>query len=405
MEHKMHICFLQYSLVGGGAERKVCTLANYFAAQGHQVEIGLFGTDTIAYPLDARVKVTFLRRVNYEYKNNTEKRFYFLKQGCLNAASGLLKIVSKKAGLKFQKHFEKVNDYTLPIRRYILNRQDAVFITMMVSTYLAVLTVMAPYWNEKITVPYLVMDCSDPKRNADREMDRKRMACYPKASRVLVMTQEAKKYFSEEIQKKCIVIPNPLRDDLPKAYTGERRKAVVNFCRLTRQKNLALLIDAFNLFHQTHPDFRLELYGQGELKEELEQKIQALHLERCAAILPFDPDVHQKIRDCAMFVSSSDWEGWSNSVMEALALGLPTISTDCDFGPRDMIKDHENGILTPVGNAEALAGAIAEIADDPVFSAELSKKALGVWTRFNTNVIGKKWLDLVEEVSKERGPS
>jgi glycosyltransferase involved in cell wall biosynthesis len=236
-------------------------------------------------------------------------------------------------------------------------------------------------------------------------VDRKRTESYPKASRVLVMTQEAKNYFSEEIQKKCVVIPNPLRDDLPEPYTGERRKVVVNFCRLTRQKNLPLLIDAFALFHQTHPDYRLELYGQGELQEELEQKIEALHLQYSVSILPFDSNVHQKIRDCAMFVSSSDWEGWSNSVMEALALGLPTISTDCDFGPRDMIKDHENGILTPVGNVEALAGAMAEIADDPVFSAELSKKAAGVRTMYAAHVIGKKWLDLVEEVSKERGPS
>ena len=69
MEHKQRICFLQYNLQGGGAERKVCTLANYFAAQGHQVEIGLFGVNTVAYQLDQRVHVTFLRRENYEYKN------------------------------------------------------------------------------------------------------------------------------------------------------------------------------------------------------------------------------------------------------------------------------------------------------------------------------------------------
>lgn len=402
MEHKLHICFLQYNLLGGGAERKVCTLANYFAAQGHEVEIGLFGVNEVAYQLDDRVKVTFLRRMNYEYKNQAEKRIYKIKQGCLNAVGGLLKIVSRKAGLKFQKHFEKINDYTLPIQRYILNRKDAVFISMMVSAYLAVLRVMDPYWNKKIPVPYLVMDCSDPKRNADQEVDRKRTESYPKASRVLVMTQEAKNYFSEEIQKKCVVIPNPLRDDLPEPYIGERRKVVVNFCRLTRQKNLPLLIDAFALFHQTHPDYRLELYGQGELQEGLEKKIKEMGLERCAAILPFDANVHQKIRDCAMFVSSSDWEGWPNSVMEALALGLPTISTDCDFGPRDMIRDHENGILVPVGDIGTLTVAMSEIADSISLAENLSKEAAKIREHYNVNLIGKQWIGLLDTVLKDR---
>lgn len=402
MEYKQHICFLQYNLQGGGAERKVCTLANYFAKQGHTVEIGLFGVNTIAYRLDERVKVTFLRRNSFEYKNHTEKHVYKIKAACLNAVGNLLGIVNKKAAVKFQKHFEKIYDYTLPIQRFILNRPDAVFITMMVSSYLEILRVMNRYWGEKISVPYLVMDCSDPKKNADQETDRKRTENYPKASRVLVMTQEAKNYFCEEIQKKCVVIPNPLRDDFPEPCDGKRRKVITNFCRLNRQKNLPLLIDAFMIFHQNHPDYRLELYGQGELKEELEQQIKKLGLENCASILPFDPNVHQIIRECAMFVSSSDWEGFPNSVLEALALGLPTISTDCDFGPRDMIRDHENGILTPVGDTRALAHGMAEIADDPVFAERLSLEAIKIRKIYDVKAIGEKWLDLIEEVSKER---
>lgn len=403
MAHKLHLVFLQYNLQGGGAERKICTLANYFTEQGHFVEIGLFGVNEVAYQLDERVKVTFLRRSCFEYKSNTEKRLYKIKVGCLDAASAILKAVNKRAGMKFQKHFEKMNDYTLPIQRYILNRPDAVFISMMVSAYLAVLRVMKPYWKETIPVPYLVMDCSDPKRNADRETDQKRTANYPKASRVLVMTQEAKAYFSKDIQKKSFVIPNPVRDDLPEPYAGDRRKVIVNFCRLSQQKNLLLLIDAFASFHQKHPEYRLELYGQGELEQSLKQKISDAGLEEYAAILPFDPNVHEKIRDCAMFVSSSDWEGFPNSVMEALAIGLPVVSTDCDFGPRDMIRDHENGILVPVGDADAMAAAMTEIAEDPPLSERLSKEAVKIREKYHVNTIGRQWLDLIEEVSKERG--
>ena len=401
MEHKQHICFLQYNLQGGGAERKVCTLANYFAAQGHTVEVGLFGANNIAYPLDERIKVTFLRRENYEYRSNVETCIYTVRSILLQLSFNLLKIVSRSLAVKVKKHFDKSLNYTSPIQRYILNRPDAVFITMMVSTYLEVLKVMERYWKEQIPVPYLVMDCSDPKRNADREMDRKRTDKYPRASRVLVMTQEAKAYFNDEIQKKCEVIPNPIRDDLPAPYHGERRKTVVTYCRLNRQKNLPLLLDAFDLFHKRFQEYSLEIYGEGEEREALYSLIWEKGLDMAVTIQPFDPKVHQKIKDCAMFVSSSDWEGFPNSVLEALALGMPVISTDCDYGPRDMIEDHVNGLLTPVGDVQALTDAMIELAESPALAQALGEKAVAVRDKYASEIICRQWLDLIEEVKKE----
>jgi len=249
----MKICFLQYSLGGGGAERKVCTLANYFVNQGHFVEIGLFGQNRIAYDLDERVKLTFINRESYEYKNDFEKVLYKCRASVENMITSAAGILGDQFRERFAGHYKKKNNYTHPIQRFILNRSDSVFITMMVSTYLAVLKVMEPYWKGIIPVPYLVMDCSDPKKNADAEMDRARTNNYPRASRVLVMTQEAKAYFSPAIQSKCVVIPNPVRDDLPEPYMGERRKIIVDYCRLNRQKNLPMLIEAFTIFHKRNP--------------------------------------------------------------------------------------------------------------------------------------------------------
>ena len=142
MNKKMHICFLQYSLRGGGAERKVCTLANYFASCGHTVEIGLFGANDIAYKLDEMVKVTFIRRNSFEYKNKAGKAVYKLKSGVTSAAGSVLSAVNKKSGSRFKAHFNKINDYTLPFQRYILSRPNAVFISRIVSVYLEVLRVM-----------------------------------------------------------------------------------------------------------------------------------------------------------------------------------------------------------------------------------------------------------------------
>ncbi len=400
---KPKICFLQYSLRGGGAERKVCTLANYFANQGYDVEIGLFGINETAYTLDDRVNVTFIDRVSYEYKNGIEKVCFQCKEKLESLLTFVSGMGGKKIQGKFEAHYKNKNNYLDPIRRYIANRPDTVFISMMVSVYLTVVRVMEPYWKSDIPVPYLVMECNDPKKNADSQMDHDRTMNYPRATRVLAQTQGAKEYFSPEIQAKCVVIPNPVRDDLPDPYTGKRRKVIVNYCRLNRQKNLPLLLEAFTEFGRKFPEYKLEIYGEGELLSELNSKIIDLGIADKACIYPFDSNIHKKIRDCAMYVSSSDWEGFPNSTLEALAIGLPTIATDCDFGPRDMIRDHENGLLVPTGEVNALTKAMTELAESPELSEKISKEAIKVREIFSVDRIGQQWINIINEVAKEKG--
>lgn len=406
MGEKRKICFLQYNLQGGGAERKVCTLANFFVAKGYDVEIGLFGRNIVAYELDERVKLTFIDRSTYEYWGDLERICYKIVSCCLSAAGSALSLFSKKAEQRFKAHYHKKYNYTLPIKSFILHRSDALLITMMVQPYNEIMRIIERDFKKgRIQNPYIVMECNNPKPGLDANTadDERRDKYYPLASRCVAMTQGIVDYFSEDIKSKSVVIPNPIRDDLPDAYEGDRRKAIVNFCRLNRQKNLPLLIDAFALFHRDHQDYTLELYGQGELLQELQNRIQEVDISDCAHIYPFDPHIHEKIKDCAMFVSSSDWEGFPNSVMEALAIGLPTVSTNCDFGPRDMIRDHENGLLVPVNDVKALSRAMAELADNPDLSERLSCAAVKVRGKYNVDVIGQKWVELINEVAEERG--
>ena len=401
----LHICFLQYNLRGGGAERKVCTLANYFAEQGHRVEIGLFGVNTVAYSLHPDIRLTFLRRENYEYRSTLEKLLFSAKKKAVKAALMIAGLFSKQLGKRIETHFHKKFDYTQPIRRFIENRPDAVFISMMAQAYNEIMRIIEKdVKSGKLRIPYIVMECSNPTPGLDANArdDGLRKKYYPMASRCVAMTQGVVNLFDERIREKSMVIPNPLRGDLPALYSGKRRNTVVNYCRLHRAKNLPLLIDAFAAFHQKHPEFSLEIYGEGDLQEGLLAQIDRLGLSKVAHIYPFDPAIHQKIRDCAMFVSSSDWEGFPNSVMEAMAIGLPTISTDCDFGPRDMIRDHENGLLVPVGDADALSGAMAELANDPALSARMSQEAVKARETYRADTIGQRWLSLIEEVKTER---
>jgi glycosyltransferase involved in cell wall biosynthesis len=187
-----------------------------------------------------------------------------------------------------------------------------------------------------------------------------------------------------------------LNPALPPAYHGERKKSIVSFCRITPQKNLKLLIDAYAIVCNKYPDYCLEIYGDGEGKAELLDYLKMKQLDSRVDVKPFDATLHKKILDNAMFVSSSDYEGMSNSMLEAMAIGLPTICTDCPAGgARAIIRDHENGLLVPVRNVQALANAMLEMIENPSLAQKLSENGALLREELNVETIAKRWMELL----------
>ena len=224
---------------------------------------------------------------------------------------------------------------------------------------------------------------------------------YGRANHMVFQSPDARKWYVENIGIDGPVIFNPVKGDLPEPYSGERKKRIVNFCRICRQKNPFLLLDAFEKFHDGHPDYELWLYGDEEPteKEYVQDFLKAVSGSKCSSaihIMPAISNIHETIRDCAMFVSSSDYEGMSNSMLEAMALGLPTVCTDCPAGgARAIIEDGVNGLLTPVGDADALYKAMKEIAENPALAKKLSENGVKIRETQNTERIIKKWTEIV----------
>lgn len=171
----------------------------------------------------------------------------------------------------------------------------------------------------------------------------------------------------------------------------------MTFCRLEKQKNLPMLLRAFADFRETHPDYRLEIYGNGSEREGLVGEVKSLGLEGCASIFPGRPDVHKAVRDAAMFVLPSDYEGLSNSMLEAMAMGMPVICTDCPCGGARMaIRGRGEWDLVPVGDGRALCNAMGCVADDRAFADGIASRATDVRNLFSARSICEKWIGVME---------
>lgn len=227
---------------------------------------------------------------------------------------------------------------------------------------------------------------------------------FPKADNVVFQSPDVQKWYETNMGVKGQVIFNPVKSDLPKRYIGERQKKIVNFCRISDQKNLELLIEAFLKLHEDHQEYELYVYGDavGNGAEGYLERIKNIMAEKdvnhCIHLLGGCSDIHEKIRDYAMFVSSSDFEGMSNSMLEAMAIGLPVVCTDCPAGgARAVIKDHENGILVPIRDAERMYQAMKEVIENPEFANHLSQNAVCIREEQSLENIIEKWMEIIRD--------
>lgn len=350
------IIFFADRLSSGGAERVTSVLANGLAEKGYKVTLVLMNRDTVAYKINPQVKL-----IELEEQIGKRDSLYYLKK---------YRAVSKN-----------------------LVNMDAVISLAMPQTNLYI-AFAAKLHHKKLVLSERNDPASYP---SERILRWGRNFTYYLADRLVFQTNDAKKYFKDCLQKKGSIIPNPISEGLPERYFGVREKRVVNFCRLEPQKNLKLLLSSFEKFSKMFPDYRLEIYGSGVQENELRDLIKEKGFSERVSLKPNDSAVHEKVRNAAMFVSSSDYEGISNSMIEAMAIGLPVVCTNCPSGgARMMIDNGINGILVPVGDEAALYNAMRMITEDPKLAEKLSLNAVNIRER----LAGKKIVDLWEEVIK-----
>lgn len=324
------IVFVIPDMPGGGTERVVALLANEYARRNMETAILLFAGNQKAYPLDEKVEVI---------------------------------TVGEPSGGKLRVRLDRVKK----MRQYY--RQNPACQIWAFSVMGAVFSAIA-VWGRRKGHLFLVSERNDPNRYEHPHI---RNFFYRFADVIVCQTKDARDSFPKTIREKSIVISNPVDVGNLQSYTGEREKRIVAVGRLEPQKNHKLLLEAFQIFCHNHPDYTLWLYGKGELEAELKKLAVILKIDECVRFAGFSERVKEEINSAAMFVLSSDYEGISNSMLEAIALGVPVIATDCPIGgSKAYIENGRNGLLVPVGEKEALAEAMERLADDPELSRQIS---------------------------------
>lgn len=197
--------------------------------------------------------------------------------------------------------------------------------------------------------------------------------------------------------KNMEVIPNSASFSVPRVSDCVNKRAIA-VGRLDYQKGFDKLIEAWKLVHEQCLDWRLDIFGQGEWKEMLDDMIDRNHLSDVVHINAPTKAIGEEYANSSMIVMSSNFEGFGMVLIEGMMCGIPAISFDCKCGPSDIIEDGENGLLVKSGDIDGLAKAIISLAKNDNLRKRYGRNALKVADKYDEETIMQKWQDCYSSV-------
>lgn len=220
----------------------------------------------------------------------------------------------------------------------------------------------------------------------------------PCADGAVFQTEEARGWFPAKLQKKAKVIYNVVDSNFfETTYCGEND--IVTVGRISPQKNHVLLIKAFKKVHEKFPEERLVICGRTQTELGIEELIRNLDLEDSVVLVGQKDNVPEILSKAKLFVLSSDYEGMPNALMEAMAVGVPAVSTDCPCGgPKELFGKRLENLLTPVGDIDALADKIIFLLKNNGERENIGRELKQRAQLFRVDEVGQKWIDYIEKL-------
>ena len=352
----MNILFTLASLGSGGAERVVTLLANRMNAMGHQVGIICLKYDDVYYKTDEGVTVKMA-----EHLGHSLPELFWL-------------------------------------RKYIRQEKPDVVIAFTEGVYC--FTIAALLGTQ---IPVIASERLDPSAMTWKRNLLKRLLL-PYADWLVVQTRTIKEYFPKRIQKKTSVIFNPVSltpSPSPKGEENgkseEKMNRIISVARLFPQKNQEMMIRAFAKIAKKYLDWELVIYGEGPLRDKFEDLVSSLNLQE-KVLLPGRTDsVIEKLQKSKIFCLSSDYEGMSNSMIEAICVGLPVVSTKVS-GTDELILDGVNGLLVNIGDEQGMTDALERLIQDDELMRQMGEANRKKASLFQIDNIVNEWMELINRV-------
>ncbi|MGW8802267.1 glycosyltransferase [Streptomyces sp. NPDC055775] len=217
---------------------------------------------------------------------------------------------------------------------------------------------------------------------------------YADVDRMLVLTREdADLWIREGRMNNVGFMPNPL-PFLPSAPSPRARPVVLSVGRLTDQKGIDMLLDAWAEVAPHHPEWTLEIHGDGEDEEALKAQSREAGLDDSVQWCGRTADVQGALDGGSIFVMSSRGEGFPLALMEAMAAGLPSVAFDCAPGVREIVSDGRDGLLAPLGSTSELAAHLRTLISDSALRDRMGDAARENVRRFSTDQVVRRWEEL-----------
>lgn len=367
------IVFHLNCLEKGGAERVVSNLAGQFVSNGYEVYIVTEWQGKDEYEIDSRIKRIHVGLTEKQEKHNRITKF-------LDRIFNLRKVLKQI-------------------------QPDVVIAFARKANYRALTSTIG------LKMPVVISVRINPVGWYDKFSDKIQIPLlFPRAAGAVFQTPEQRDFFPAYLTKKSRVILNPIN----KKFIGnpvpeEREKKIVHSGRLVDFKNQMMLLKAFEIVHKAHPEYVLEIYGPDSLdgtKEKLETFIKEKQAQSYMKLMGGSNQLEKDMISGAIAAFSSDYEGMPNAMLEAMALGLPVVATDCPpGGPRMVIRSGENGILVPVNDEQAMADAIIKLIEEPELAEKYGKEAEKIGIEAGPERIFEQWQEYLEEVCKKYNES
>jgi len=368
MSKRPVVCFLTGTLEAfAGAERVTALVANTLAQRGWSVHIlSLWGLGSY-FPLEAGIRHTTLFAERPSFKS---------------------------------RYLHTVR----AIRRYV--RDNGIDVLVGVDTMLAAFTLPACAGLPVRQYAWEHCHFDQDLGRRSRRLARRLAARY--FAGVVVLTERDRQRWLGALRPRrpIVAIPNPLPfrpADGPEAPVSG--KTVLAVGRLVPEKGFDVLMRAWAHVARQQPEWRLRIVGEGESRPELEQLRRALGLDDIVALPGATAEIEAEYRRATLFCLSSRYEGFGMVLIEAMAAGLPVVSTDCETGPREILRDRQNALLAPAGDSAALADRLVALMADEALQDRLRTAGRVTADAYLPERIAAQWEALLDAAHLAPDPS